>query len=182
MVFIKAFVFVISVATSISSYGQIIIAKDSLLHPQNANYNIDSFTFCNKKLKITRDCNDKSLFNCCIYRNNSLVCGSENGDFMNWYYLPTLDLARQIFEGSLQTWESTNTGKISKRQINWYLLGVKTTSWYIEAESNNGHKTYMVLSYGAVNGKFVVTEYFAHIQITQKYTVPDVFRKIVSWN
>jgi len=182
MVFIKAFVFVISVAIATSSFGQIIIAKDSLLHPQNANYNTDSFTFCNKTFKVPRDCSDKSLYNCCIYGNSSLVCGSEKGDFMNWYYLPTLDLARQIFEGSLETRESTNTGKISKRQVNWYLLGVKTTSWYIEAESNMGLKTYVVLSYGTVNGKFVVTEYYAHARITQNYILPKVFREIIRWD
>lgn len=158
-------------------------------HPQwdVTRVQVDSFDFCGKYYNLPHTCNDPEMFDCCTYtvvrlsdstlkNSGSISCGI--GILFHWEYLPSEQMAKERFEGFTHGSNYiTETAKVAGK---CFLLGTPAEAYRMKYKTTSGGHGHKLLTYGAVNGRWIVAYISSGTKIKKNKHIPPTIRQFIS--
>jgi hypothetical protein len=163
-----------------TAFGQVAKIDSSFAFTTNSMQvsRIDSFVFASRTYAIPRDCDKKDQSNCCSYLSNPGQVGCNNGTSLGWYFMPTLNIAKENVESIASQWEK-QMKTFSKKKIICYLLDKEVEGFNISYSTKDGNKGSLIITSGVVDGKAVVLELGSQKELKKNNDIQPVFRQIL---
>ncbi|HUC81314.1 MAG TPA: hypothetical protein VMR70_10385 [Flavisolibacter sp.] len=178
----KLLFFILVACSSFSTNAQEKATKDSLrdftFMANKDSVLLDSFDFCGKYFKIPRDCNKKSLANCCSGQVRPAQMACYNGNGLSWTYFNDINIAEQNVESFIS--QMVKQQKITIAEpITCNLMGKQVKAYRVACTTTENHKWNVIITSGVVFGQPVLVELRTEKPLLKNKELQPVFRQIV---
>lgn len=163
----------ISISQNINK--EVILKYDG--HKDSQIIRTDSFIFCGKQYKISRDCKKRNESNCCSYKNNPDQVGCYNGTSLFWHEFKTMEAAYDFFISYPSQLKQQLT-EIEKRGVVCKIVGIRSKGLLMHYKTKEGQEIYKIISYGKVNGHIVFIE-LSSLKKLRNNKIQPMFRQII---
>jgi len=145
----------------------------SLIYPET-----DSFTFCSKTFLIPEEARYSIL-----KKNDSLITNQGSISFIqgclfHWEYLTSEEEARNKYHGFLENLERT-ADDFSKKPIKCVLENKEVDGLKISFRSKTRNKHFKILTYGLINGQWVVVYISSQYEIKRNRHIEPIIRQFL---
>lgn len=148
-----------------------------------------SFPFCGTTYPVPREnCSENLPANCCSYSTSLSNHQKEaswgyvscyNGSSFTWHYNSSIGNAKNTFEDVPQQLEKQQKS-FSRKKIKCVVYNQETDAYLMTQESFEGHKSYLLTTYGTHNGFYFYLEYHSLQEIKSTEDLQPVFRQILT--